>query len=120
MTNKSIRYKKQFELNGRVAVVTGATGILGKKFCSGLAEFGAKVVVVDIDKGQVENFSKILENRYGTECLGLVCDVSDADSVKKQLNILKKLLVQLIYYTIMQQQKVRILKNFLLHLRSMR
>ena len=90
MTNKSIRYKKQFELNGRVAVVTGATGILGKKFCSGLAEFGAKVVVVDIDKGQVENFSKILENRYGTECLGLVCDVSDADSVKKTTEYIEK------------------------------
>ena len=34
---------------GKTAVVTGAVGILGERFCRGLAEFGAQVAVVDLD-----------------------------------------------------------------------
>ena len=42
-------YKSLFELTGKTAIVTGAVGILGQGFCRGLAEFGAQVVVVDLD-----------------------------------------------------------------------
>ena len=40
---------QMFSLEDKVAVVTGGAGILGEKFCLGLAESGAKVAVVDID-----------------------------------------------------------------------
>ena len=43
-------YKQFFDLNGKTAVVTGGVGILGQRFCKGLAEFGAKVAVVDLDE----------------------------------------------------------------------
>jgi len=46
----TISYKDLFNLKGKTAIVTGALGILGKEFCAGLAEFGANVVVSDLDQ----------------------------------------------------------------------
>ena len=42
-------YRNFFELKGKTCVITGAVGILGQRFCRGLAEFGANVAVVDLD-----------------------------------------------------------------------
>ncbi len=39
----------KFDLTGKVAVVTGGAGLLGKEFCRTLAEAGASVVVVDLN-----------------------------------------------------------------------
>jgi 2-deoxy-D-gluconate 3-dehydrogenase len=41
----------KFDLKGRVAVVTGGAGQLGKEFCRTLAEAGASVVVADLAEG---------------------------------------------------------------------
>ncbi|MDL1979212.1 MAG: hypothetical protein LWX52_14165 [Deltaproteobacteria bacterium] len=42
-------YRNPFDLHGKIAIVTGGAGILVRRFCAGLAEFGANVTVVDID-----------------------------------------------------------------------
>jgi NAD(P)-dependent dehydrogenase (short-subunit alcohol dehydrogenase family) len=74
-------YKNLFELNGKTAVVTGAVGILGQRFCRGLAEFGAQVAVADLDQNRCTTFARELESEYGTPTIGIACDVSDPASV---------------------------------------
>ncbi len=74
-------YKEQFSLTGMTAVVTGGAGFLGRGFCAGLAEFGARVAVVDIDGKAAETHAKTLRDRYGTEAVGIACDVADPASV---------------------------------------
>jgi NAD(P)-dependent dehydrogenase (short-subunit alcohol dehydrogenase family) len=74
-------YKTLFELTGKTAIVTGAVGILGQRFCRGLAEFGAQVAVVDLDPERCTAFAADLERDYGTPALGIECDVSDPVSV---------------------------------------
>ena len=39
----------KFSLKGKVAIVTGGAGLLGKEFCRTLAEAGAGVVVADLN-----------------------------------------------------------------------
>jgi len=90
MMNNDISYKKQFDLSNKVAVVTGATGILGKLFCAGLAEFGAKIAVVDLEADKAEIFAKELQLKYGTECVGISCDVSNLASVKRMASSVEK------------------------------
>ena len=40
----------KFDLAGRVAIVTGGAGLLGKEFCRTLAEAGSAVVVADLNE----------------------------------------------------------------------
>jgi len=44
----------KFNLTGKVAVVTGGAGLLGKEFCRTLAEAGASVAVVDLNNATAE------------------------------------------------------------------
>lgn len=74
-------YLELFNLKGKTAVITGGIGILGKHFSSGLAEFGANIAVVDLDKKAAGEFAVELTKRYGIEAIGVGCDVSQPDSV---------------------------------------
>jgi NAD(P)-dependent dehydrogenase (short-subunit alcohol dehydrogenase family) len=54
-----------FRLDGRVAVVTGALGLLGKHHCRALRDAGAKVVVADLDHEACERFAEELGGAVG-------------------------------------------------------
>lgn len=70
-------YKRLFSLAGKNALVTGAAGILGRRFCEGLAEYGANIALVDIRSDQIEELALQLGGRYGVKAVGIPCDVSD-------------------------------------------
>ena len=81
-----VSYRSLFDLTGKVAVVTGGAGILGKHFCAGLAESGAKVAVVDVDEEKAVDHAKDLGLRYKAKVAGIGCNVSDPASVKTMVN----------------------------------
>ena len=76
-------YRSLFTLAGKVAVVTGGCGILGRHFCSALAAYGASVVVSDLDQDACDGLAARLGERFGVPCLGLACDVTDAAAVDR-------------------------------------
>ena len=80
-----IIYKKLFDLKGKTAIVTGGIGILGRQFCSILAEFGANVAVVDIQYELAKDFAAELETKYGQKSLGFYCDVTNPKSVDQMV-----------------------------------
>lgn len=75
-----------FSLQGRVALVTGATGLLGRQHCLALRRAGAAVVVADLDQGACDSFAKEL----GGESLGLSLNVADRASVQAGWQTVKK------------------------------
>jgi NAD(P)-dependent dehydrogenase (short-subunit alcohol dehydrogenase family) len=82
MASQRNDYRRLFDLSGRVAVVTGGTGILGRHFCAGLADHGASVAVVDIDASRATEFASELSAVFEVPCLGVPCDVTNPESVR--------------------------------------
>jgi Dehydrogenases with different specificities (related to short-chain alcohol dehydrogenases) len=78
-------YKNLFDLSGKVAIVTGGLGILGRGFCRGLAEFGANVAVVDLDGEACAHFARELVDDTGAQVVGVGCDVANPESVKSMV-----------------------------------
>ena len=69
-----------FRLDGRVALVTGAMGALGRAVCMGLAVYGADIVVADLDVSGAESLNQAVFN-LGGRALSISCNVTDPDSV---------------------------------------
>lgn len=78
--------KQLFDLSGRVAVVTGGAGILGRKFCAGLAELGATVGVVDLDEDAAKKAATLIGDDFGGAVIGLGCDVTKPESVSEMVD----------------------------------
>jgi NAD(P)-dependent dehydrogenase (short-subunit alcohol dehydrogenase family) len=77
-----ISYRDRFDLHGKVAVVTGGVGILGRHFCAGLAESRAKVAVVDLLENKAQELAQALAEQYKCKTVGIGCDVSSQESVQ--------------------------------------
>lgn len=76
-------YRKLFDLTGRTALVTGACGILGRRFAAGLAEFGADLALVDLEAEPVAALATKISRRHGVKAAGVACDVADPDAVRR-------------------------------------
>lgn len=83
-------YRSLFNLDGKAALVTGGAGILGQRFCAGLADFGAKVAVVDLQEIAAIDVAAQLKAQYGVDSIGLACNVGDPAAVKSMVDEVEK------------------------------
>jgi NAD(P)-dependent dehydrogenase (short-subunit alcohol dehydrogenase family) len=65
----------RFRLDGKVAIVTGASSGLGVEFARAFAEAGADVVVAARRRDRLED-TKALVEAEGRRCLAVACDVA--------------------------------------------
>lgn len=69
------------DLTGKVAVITGAGGVLCSMFSRALAAAGAKVAMLDINEESVTNFAASIREE-GYTAKGYRCDVLDKASLE--------------------------------------
>ncbi|MFX1236069.1 MAG: SDR family NAD(P)-dependent oxidoreductase [Promethearchaeota archaeon] len=66
---------------GKVVVITGGASGIGRGLAFGFAKRGMKIVLADIDKENLDKVAKELENKFGTEVMTQITDVSDPEQV---------------------------------------
>lgn len=74
-----------FDLNGKVAVVTGASSGLGADGAIALAKQGASVAILARRKEKLDTVKNEIEN-IGRKCIAIECDVTSEDSIKNAIN----------------------------------
>lgn len=85
-----------FSLKNKVAIVTGALGLIGKNHCIALSEAGANVIVCDLNEEKCKSFASSLS----TKSIGIGTDITEKSSV-----------INLKYRTLEEFGKIDILVN---------
>lgn len=89
MSNETKPLPKPFDLTGRVAIVTGGSGLLGVQHAQALAQIGAHVVIADINKERALEEAQKIQNQYGkSAALGIPLDVTKLSSVNDALSLI--------------------------------
>ena len=78
-----------FNLNEKVAVITGASSGLGKQMAFGFAKQGANLAILARRIERLEELKKELES-FGVKVLPIKCDVTDTNSINEAANLVEK------------------------------
>jgi NAD(P)-dependent dehydrogenase (short-subunit alcohol dehydrogenase family) len=74
--------KNYFDLNGKTALITGAAGLLGPKHAEALLDYGATVILTDVDQIKLLECQKKLSNVYGSKNVFVeIMDVTKKESI---------------------------------------
>ncbi len=76
---------KLFDLEGKVAIVTGAARGMGRTHALLLSEAGAKVTVSDILFDECQKVVQEIQEKGG-EAIAIKCDISDKEDVDKMIS----------------------------------
>ncbi|MBM3231066.1 SDR family oxidoreductase [Candidatus Peregrinibacteria bacterium] len=78
--------RAHFDLTGRVAVVTGGAGLLGRRHCEAIADAGGICVILDHDAKSGEQAAKTI----GQGAFFVQADVTDSSSLKSTRDAIMK------------------------------
>ena len=72
----------QIDLTGKVAVITGAGGVLCSMFAEALAKTGAKIALLDLNEEAAKSYADDICKNGGT-AKGYICNVLDKASIEE-------------------------------------
>jgi len=74
-----------FDLTGRVAIITGGAGLLGRKHAEAIAEAGGIPVIADLKPSSAEETARSIREKYPVDSRGLAVDITRRDSIEALL-----------------------------------
>jgi NAD(P)-dependent dehydrogenase (short-subunit alcohol dehydrogenase family) len=80
-----------FSLKGKVIVITGAVGLLGKKHAEAIAAYGGTPVLLDLSQKSINEYVNQLNGKYGVKSSGFDVDITDEKQIKQNSKYLIEL-----------------------------
>lgn len=78
-----MRDMNPFDLQGKVAIVTGGNGGIGLGIARGLAQAGADIVICGRNSSKIDAAVAELRTTSGRRVIGVTADVADAEAVSR-------------------------------------
>lgn len=75
-------------LDGKCIIVTGGAGLIGKRFCRSIVEYGGIVVVADRNFDLAEQVASDLNNIFPKKAFSTFLDISNKQSIDEMLKVL--------------------------------
>ncbi|WDP92285.1 MAG: glucose 1-dehydrogenase [Desulfobacter sp.] len=82
--------KDFFKLDGKIAIVTGGAGGIGKALALGLGIHGANVVVASRNQNAIEEVAAQITKESGKEAIAISCDVTSEESMNALVDKVKE------------------------------
>jgi len=76
-----MKTQKIFDLNGKVIIITGSSGMLGTQYAYALSECGANVVLADIDISKSKITEKQIKKSFSTDPMSIKLDLTNKESI---------------------------------------
>ena len=71
-----------FNLQGKVIIITGAAGLLGRKHAEAIANFGGTPILLDLSQQSVDQLAAELKDKYKVNAAGFSVDITNENLVK--------------------------------------
>jgi NAD(P)-dependent dehydrogenase (short-subunit alcohol dehydrogenase family) len=78
--------KTQYDLNGKVAIVTGGGKGIGRAIALGLSSAGAKVVITSRTQKELESVAEEIR-KAGGEAIAVVTDITDSEQLQRLVDV---------------------------------
>lgn len=79
MEEKSL--ESLFRLDGKVIIITGAAGLLGRKHAEAIAAFGGTPVLLDLYEEPVKQLADELNEKYSVSAIGMSLDITNEEAI---------------------------------------
>lgn len=74
-----------FSLKGKVIVVTGANGLLGRKHAEIIACYGGIPILLDLSQPSLDKLSKEINKKYNVNSVGYSVDITEERQIKDNI-----------------------------------
>jgi NAD(P)-dependent dehydrogenase (short-subunit alcohol dehydrogenase family) len=81
--NNQESVKDIFNLAGKVVVITGATGLLGRRHAEAIAAYGGTPVLLDLFKESIDSLAEELNAKFQTRATGFSVDITQEQAVSE-------------------------------------
>jgi NAD(P)-dependent dehydrogenase (short-subunit alcohol dehydrogenase family) len=74
-----------FRLDNKIIVITGATGLLGRKHAEAIACYGGTPILLDLSQKAVNSFANELNEKYKVGAIGFAIDITNEKAIEKNV-----------------------------------
>ena len=71
-----------FDLTGKVIIITGALGLLGKQHVNAIAQFGATPIIVDLNQNACQEYAQNIAQKHQVPSLGIAVDITQEEEIR--------------------------------------